>query len=174
VVEAAGVEQFHRLGIAQVTHFTKSQKRENGTFRRFEVRGGYTRQQFKQRMFWGKRVNKFLAKECLTVPRVVIARRWEPPDREANRHGRTTRPGVGSLTYRPLGYKSKPRVLRGIQRLYLLRLHVERLPGVLLSTGIKTGTFPGRQNSVESNHRPLNRGTSSSPPYLAFARHPSP
>ena len=46
MVEAAGVEQFHRLGIAQVTHFTKSQKRENGTFRRFEVHGGYTDSEF--------------------------------------------------------------------------------------------------------------------------------
>lgn len=37
---------------AQVIDSIKPQKRQNGSFRRFEVHGGYTAQQSEAKMFW--------------------------------------------------------------------------------------------------------------------------
>jgi len=103
VVEAAGVGQFQCRGSAQVTDSIKSPKRQNRTFRRFEVHGGYTKQQFKPRIFAHNDANETCTHDCLMVPLVVSPMRLEVAYRAADWHGSTPQSGVGNLTLRTNG-----------------------------------------------------------------------
>jgi hypothetical protein len=50
VVEPAGVEQCRISDTTQIADSDKRQNRQNRFFRRFEVHGGYTAQQFLRKM----------------------------------------------------------------------------------------------------------------------------